>query len=77
MLKEAWEEVGSYPGAVDAVTAQLSQSGHHLPRTAVASRLKALGLKRGVLTQAQVVITIQHAFVPNCDKIHACCCTDM
>lgn len=54
MLREAWEEVGSYPGAVDAVTAQLSHSGHHLPRAAVASRLKALGLKRGALTEAQV-----------------------
>lgn len=53
LLKRAWEEVGSCPGAVDAVTAQMSRSGHHLPRTSVASRLKALGLKRGVLTEVQ------------------------
>ncbi len=48
-LKELWDDHGGASSAAAAIAADMG-----LPRSVVARRIKALGLKRGVLTEAQV-----------------------
>jgi len=48
-LRAAWDEHGGAPGATAAIAAELG-----LKKAAVSRHLKALGLKRGVLTVTQV-----------------------
>ena len=51
-LTELWEECGGEKGAAERIAARLDVAG--IGRTAVAARLKALGMKRGTLMPRQV-----------------------
>jgi hypothetical protein len=50
-LTALWEQYGGRPGHVDRIASALDAG---VAKSAVAARLKALGLKRGVLTEGQV-----------------------
>jgi hypothetical protein len=50
-LAELWEQHGGRPGNLDRIASALDAG---VAKSAVAARLKALGLKRGVLTEGQV-----------------------
>ncbi len=56
-LWELWAEHGqqSAGAATDAIAAAMAVGGDRLPRAAIAAKLQALGLRRGVLTPAQVL----------------------
>lgn len=49
-LKVLWDDHGGAGGAAAAIAADMG-----LPRSVVTRRIKQMGLKRGVLTQAQVL----------------------
>ncbi len=49
-LKELWDDHGGAGGAAAAIAADMG-----IPRSVAARRIKTLGLKRGVLTEAQVL----------------------
>ena len=50
-LTALWEQHGGRPGHLDRIASALDAG---VTKSAVAARLKALGLKRGVLTEGQV-----------------------
>ena len=49
-LTALWEQHGGRPGHLDRIASALDAG---VARAAIAARLKALGLKRGVLTEGQ------------------------
>lgn len=51
-LKQLWDRYGGKPGALERITCALDAG---VAKSAVAVRLRHLGLKRGVLTEAQVL----------------------
>lgn len=65
-LEELWERFSGRPGAAEGIAAALDAG---FGRAAVAARLRALGLRRGVLTTGQVRAAMRE--LPACDAVNS------